>query len=83
MNIETFRPNPSIRSGNYLLRGIYKEKFRPPEEFVLFDIVNDPEEMNELSADQPELFEKLKMQLLDIYESANAERIANRKMGRS
>lgn len=72
---ENYKPNTSIRSGNYVLRGLYAEKFRMPEEFVLFDVVNDPDEQHELSAELPALFSELKAQLIAIYTSANADRM--------
>jgi len=73
---EASNSNVVVRSGNYVLRGLYKEKFTAPEVFVLYDIVNDPEEKHELSAEKPEIFKDLKDQLLSIYKSANADRMA-------
>ena len=72
---KNYKPNTSIRSGNYVLRGLYAEKFRMPEKFVLFDVVNDPDEQHELSAELPEVFAELKSQLIAIYTSANADRM--------
>lgn len=74
-NSAMYRPSVVIRSGNYSLRSIFKDKFEMPSEFVLFDVVNDPEEKHELSKHEPELFEKLKSQLTEIYKSANADRL--------
>ena len=45
-----------------------------PAKYVLFDVVNDPEEQRDLSSHKPELFEQLKHQLAEIYNSANKER---------
>ena len=70
----TYRPSVSVRSGQYVLRGIFREKFKLPEEYMLFDVVNDPNEQHELSEENPELFEELKSSLLKIYISANADR---------
>ncbi len=73
---ETYRPCVSVRYNNYVLRGIFKKRFKVPEEFVLFDVVSDPDEKNELSQIHPVVFAKLKSQLLEIYRSANDERIS-------
>jgi len=68
-------PKVSIRSGNYALRGIGGEKFEPPEEFFMFDVVNDPDEKRELSRIDPELFEQLKARLLEIHRSVQEDRL--------
>jgi arylsulfatase A len=72
----TYRPSVAVRSGNYVLRGLYEEKFKMPKDFVLFDVVNDPGEEHELSAEAPEILNELRSALIDIYKNANAERLA-------
>jgi arylsulfatase A len=74
-NAKMYKSGVTIRSGNYALRGIFKGKFEVPEEFVLFDVVNDPVEKHELSKQKPELFGKLKSQLIHLHKSANADRL--------
>ena len=73
-NLEVDRPSVVLRSGNYVLRGIYQEKFMLPDQFVLYDVVNDRAEKNELSVQKPEIFNELKNQLIAIHKSVNTER---------
>jgi len=75
---DTQNPCVSIRSGNYVLRGIYEQKFKKPDKYVLYDVVNDINEEKELSAAKPEIFEQMVKQLEDMYESVNAERMAKK-----
>ncbi|MFP4059596.1 MAG: sulfatase-like hydrolase/transferase [Bacteroidales bacterium] len=67
--------NVAIRRGDYVMRGIQKERFLQPAEFVLYDVVNDIEENNELSEKVPEVFENMKKELLQMYLEVNEERI--------
>lgn len=67
--------NVAIRKGNYVMRGVQKGKFVQPEEFVLFDVVNDIEEKNELSEVKPEVFEQMKNELIDMYGDVNEDRL--------
>jgi hypothetical protein len=73
-NLEVDRPSVVLRSGNYVLRGIYQAKFMLPDQFVLYDVVNDRAEKNELSVQKPEIFNELKNQLIAIHKSVNTER---------
>ncbi len=45
-----------------------------PDQFVLYDVVNDRAEKNELSVHNPEIFNELKNQLITIHRSVNTER---------
>jgi len=64
----------SIREGDYVLRGKQEEKFRLPVEFVLYDLVKDPEERQDLSDLRPDLLRELKNKLEEMYKSVNADR---------
>jgi arylsulfatase A len=73
---QTYLPSSSIREGNYVLRGISRGRYQAPEEFRLYDVVNDPNEQQELSLIEPELVDSLILQLLSMYQSVNEDRIA-------
>ncbi|WKN42439.1 sulfatase-like hydrolase/transferase [Tunicatimonas pelagia] len=70
------KPSPvvAIREGNYVLRGFQNKAFTLPTEFTLYDVVNDPEELEELSKVKSDLFASMKQQLLEMYRAVNAER---------
>jgi hypothetical protein len=63
-----------IRDGNYILYGIHDKQFELPSKFQLFDVVNDPEEKNELSKEKPKLLAELKGKLFETHKSANKDR---------
>lgn len=67
--------NVSIRNGNFVMRGVQEGRFKVPEKFVLYDVVNDVEENNELSASEPELFESMKLILLRMHKEVNQDRM--------
>lgn len=69
-------PSVSIRSGNYVLRGLFNGRFVQPEKYVLYDVVNDPEETNELSTIKPEVFNRMKSELEKMYQNVNEERLS-------
>ena len=69
-----YRPSVSIRSGDYVLRGVFKGRFVEPDQFFLFDVVNDPKEKQELSERKPGFFEDMKAELLEKYRNVNLER---------
>ena len=69
------RPVVAIREGNYVLRGWQTEKFTIPTEFTLVDVVNDPEEQQELSKVKPDIYQRLKQKLIDKYQEVNTERL--------
>jgi len=71
----TMRPVVATREGNYVLRGLQSEQFTLPSKFKLVDVVNDPEEKQELSERKPELFRELKEKLIIKYEEMNEDRI--------
>ena len=67
-----------IRSGEYVLRGYTKDgkvdQFRKPVVFQLYDVANDPEERVELSKFKPNIFKKMKSDLLAIWEDVDKDR---------
>jgi N-acetylgalactosamine-6-sulfatase len=69
-------PRVSIRRGDYVLRGFTSEKvaFAEPDIFQLYDVVHDRQELVELSQFKPEVYEKMKKELLDMWRDVNAER---------
>lgn len=69
------RPVVAIREGNYVLRGWQTEKFTIPTEFTLVDVVNDPEEQQELSQMKPDIYQRLKQKLINKYREVNTERL--------
>jgi len=71
---EAPQPVVAIRDGNFVLRGLQTEAFTPPTQFVLYDVVNDPNEKQELSRVKPELFKELKQKLQNKYQEVNNNR---------
>lgn len=67
-------PVVAIRDGDYVLRGLQSESFTQPTQFVMYDVVNDPEEVKELSQEKPELFLSMKKKLIAKYQNVNKER---------
>lgn len=70
------KPSPAvaIREGNYVLKGLQTEVFKLPTNFTLFDIVNDPKELQELSEVESDVFASMKQKLLEMYQEVNTER---------
>jgi arylsulfatase A len=71
---ERLRPHAAIRRGNYVLLGYHTERFELPEEYRLFDVVNDPEQKHDIRGRKPRKFEAMKQELAAIYRDVNAER---------
>ncbi|MEM9675822.1 MAG: sulfatase-like hydrolase/transferase [Bacteroidota bacterium] len=67
-------PVVAIRDGNYVLRGLQSEAFTQPTQFVMYDVVNDPEEKQELSQQKPGLFRSMREKMLAKYQDVNKER---------
>ena len=67
-------PVVAIRDGDYVLRGLQSESFTQPTQFVMYDVVNDPEEVKELSQEKPKLFLSMKKKLIAKYQNVNKER---------
>ena len=55
-----------IRKGNYKYIAFGRKAFDPSYTPQLFDVVEDPEELNDLSADKPELVRALDLELREI-----------------
>ncbi|MEM9329149.1 MAG: hypothetical protein AAGA85_26030, partial [Bacteroidota bacterium] len=72
------RPCVAIRSGDYVLRGYYTERFSMPTRYALYHVIEDLAETHDLSTEMPHQFEEMKKQLEAIYKSANAERKAQK-----
>jgi arylsulfatase A len=71
-------PRVAIRSGDYVLLGISSKPFSKPEQFELYNVVNDPSQEWDISESHAELLEKMMDQLLFLYKEVNAERIRTR-----
>jgi arylsulfatase A len=69
------QPRVAIREGNFVMRGYHYESFTEPQEFTLYDVVNDPDEQNELSTKNSVLYQKMRSILLDMYREVNEERL--------
>jgi arylsulfatase A len=70
-------PRVSIRQGDYVLRGFASNReaaFARPDIFQLHDVVHDRMETVELSEFEPEIFESMKQELLEMWDDVNAER---------
>ena len=70
-------PRVSIRRGAYVLRGFSSargEEFARPDIFQLYNVVKDRSEMVELSKFEPELFERMKAELLEMWRDVNDDR---------
>lgn len=75
VNIPT--PRVAIRRGDYVLRGFTstpEEAFAQPDIFQLYDVVHDRQEAVELSQFEPDLLEKMKQYLLEMWSDVNADR---------
>jgi len=72
---DKLRPHVAIRSGDYVLLGYHKQRFKFPDKFELFDVVNDPEQKRDLSGIQRNRFERMKSQMKKMYRSVNNDRI--------
>jgi len=68
-------PRASIRSGDYVLLGFSSSKFTPPISFQLYNLKEDPEQRNDIWESEKELAEKMKAELIEIFNEVNAERI--------
>ena len=70
-------PRVSIRQGEYVLRGFASDReaaFARPDIFQLYDVVHDRLETVELSKFEPEVFESMTQELLEMWSDVNAER---------
>ena len=72
---DKLRPHVAIRSGNYVLLGYHTERFKFPQKFRLFDVVNDPEQKRDLSSKQRSRLETMKSQMEKMYRSVNDDRM--------
>jgi len=72
---EKLRPHVAIRSGDYVLLGYHTQRFKFPEKFRLFDVVNDPEQKRDLSSRQRSRFETMKSQMEKMYRNVNDDRM--------
>jgi arylsulfatase A len=71
---ERHRPHVGIREGDYVLLGCHDRRFTPPDEFRLYNVVQDPEQQNELSHREHRRFETMKSKLIAMYRRVNADR---------
>ena len=67
-------PTVSIRSGDHVLRGLNNGRANFPERFEMYDLINDPQEEDELSRKMPDLFDQLKVEMEDLYREVNRDR---------
>ena len=74
-NVEIMAPHVAIREGDYMLYGYHTDPFTLPVKYKMYNLVKDPEEKNELSKAEPELFNSLKSKLVEIYNEVNQERV--------
>jgi len=71
---EKRRPHVAIREGDYVLLGYHDRQFVLPDEFRLYNVVQDPEQKSELSGRQPQRFEAMKSKLAAMYRDVNKDR---------
>ncbi len=89
---DTPLPQVVVRQGNHVLRGMLPfvsrseyaktKRFRLPKDFVMYDVVNDPEEHNELSKKLPKKFDELLQQLKAMHLEVNLDRMATERSSR-
>jgi len=70
-----FQPRVSIRSGDYVLMGLSDEPYSKPTRFELYDITQDVEQENDISKSNPEIAEKLRKRMLEMYDEVNNDRL--------
>ena len=71
---EESRPRVAIRQGDYVLLGYSERRFTLPREFRLYNVVQDPEQTEDLSDREPERFEAMKAKLETMYHDVNQDR---------
>ncbi|MEX2569625.1 MAG: sulfatase/phosphatase domain-containing protein, partial [Cyclobacteriaceae bacterium] len=69
-------PRVVIRRDDYVLRGFSSnsEDFAEPDIFQLYNVVKDKMEMVELSKFEPELFEKMRSELIEMWRDVNKDK---------
>jgi len=72
---EKLCPHVAIRIGDYILLGYQTQRFKFPEKFKIFNVVNDPEQKRDLSIREPKRLEAMKSKLAVMYRDVNNERI--------
>ncbi|MFI0429275.1 sulfatase-like hydrolase/transferase [Mariniflexile sp. HMF6888] len=76
---EGIPPQVVIRQDNFVLYGYSDKLYLKPNSYKLYDIETDPLMTNDLSKNNPSLFEELVSKLEEMYEDVNIDRVESAK----